>query len=156
MLFHTAGEADLPAVVYHLADRAHNSCCTADAALCKIRQLRQSLTGRSSTFMPRYILCNVLRWERRVTEGRMLFGLGNDKSSFFVDEDKVGAAGLLYIGAGCGTQGTCFHRSRSACAVTIGMQAHRIVQTSLDMSGSMRCCTVKITDTDGNADLRRP
>ena len=32
--------------------------------------------------------------------------------------------------------------------IYVGMKAHRIVQACFDMSGSMRCCTVIVTDTD--------
>ena len=133
-------------MVYHLADRAHNSCRTADAAFCKIRKLRQ-FNRTLFHLHAQDILCNDCDGTtcyRRKDAVR----LGNDKSSFFVDEDKVCAAGLLYIGAGCGIKEHVFIVAVLMCGY-IGMQTHRIVQTSLDMSGSMRCCAVKITDTDG-------
>ncbi len=69
----------------------------------------------------------------------MLSDLGMTRVPSLSMKDKVCAAGLLYIGAGCGIKEHVFIIVAVLMCGYIGMQAHRIVQTSLDMSGSMRC-----------------
>ena len=81
-------------------------------------------------------------------DGRMLSDFGVTTLPSLVEQE-VGTAGLLDLGAGCGIQ---VHILIKALLMRIhdGMKAHGIVQTCLDMAGSVGCCTVKVTDTDGN------
>ena len=108
--FHTAGETDLPAMVYHLADRAQQLLYRRRRILQK-SESSASLTGRSSTFMPRISFATTAM-ERRVTEGRMLSDLGMTRVPSLSMKIKFAPPVSLHR-CGLRDQGTCFHRSRS-------------------------------------------
>ena len=71
-------------------------------------------------------------------------------SSYIIaDEDEVSTAGLLYLSPG--RRVTIQVLVISFCMrINDRMKAHRVIQSCLDVAGSMRCSTVKIRYTDGD------
>ena len=75
------------------------------------------------------------------------FGLGGHQG-VALDEDDVGAAGLLDVGAGGGIQVDVLVIALLV-GIHDGIQAHGIVQTCLDMAGALGGGTVEVGDADG-------
>ena len=76
-------------------------------------------------------------------------GLGHDQVAVLGDEEDVGAAGFLDLGAGCRIQVDIFSEA-PVVGVHDGVQAHGIVEAGLDVPGAAWSCPVKVGDPDGN------
>ena len=74
-------------------------------------------------------------------EGRIAVRLRSNDFAVFGDEDEVCSAGLLDLGSGSSIQVHVLIEALAMC-LHDGIKAHSIVQACLDVTGSVRCCTV--------------
>ena len=144
---HSAGEADLFAVVVDLSNRRDNGCGTAETALCEIFDFVEayfSFLDLKSEIIFRYS-------DKRTTgNGRKnAVRLRSNDFAVFGDEDEVCSAGLLDLGSGSSIQVHVLIEALAMC-LHDGIKAHSIVQACLDVTGSVRCCTVIIGNADGD------
>ena len=96
-LIHTAGHADLFAVVYDLAYRGDDSCGAAQSALSEIfdfLKVNRSLFNLKSQIFTCYV-------NQRTTGDRRQDAVRfrSDYLAVFGNEQEVGSAGLLYLGS---------------------------------------------------------
>ena len=87
--------------------------------------------------------------ERQSDRRQDAVGLGSNYLTVLGYEQEVSTTGLFYILAGSCIQIHILIESGTMC-VHNGIQAHRIVQTSLDVAGAVRCRTVVVTHADGD------
>ena len=76
--------------------------------------------------------------------------LGDDQVALLVDEEDVGAAGLLNIGARLAVE---VHVLGVALGVSLhaGLEAHGVVEAGLDVAGAVGCSTVVLRDAQGHS-----
>ena len=132
-------------MIIDLSDRRDNCSSTAKTTLCKIFNfIEVDLTLFS--FQSKVLLCNVD--QRTTCDGRKdAVRLRCYNLAVFSNEDEVCSACLLNF---CTSLGIKVHVLIKALFVSIydSMKAHCVVQASLDVTGSARCGTVIVADTD--------
>ena len=132
-------------MIHDLADRRDDSCGTAKATLCEILYLIE-VNLALLDIQSEVILCYD---EQRTTgDGRQdAVGLRGNDLIVLCDEQEVRSAGLLDL-----RSGRCVEVHIFIIALTVRIhdrvQAHRVVQAGLDVTGAMRCCAVVVADTD--------
>ena len=75
--------------------------------------------------------------------------LGSDELAVLGDEDEVGAAGLFHLGAGGGVEVHVFSVAL-AMGVHDGVEAHGVVEASLDVAGAVGSGAVEVSHADGD------
>ena len=112
---HSAGEADLFAVVVDLSNRRDNGCGTAETALREIFDFVEAYFSFLNLHVRGNLSLQQTR-ERRVMEGRMLSDFGVTSFAVFGDEDEVCSAGLLDLGSGSSIQVHVLIEALAMCA----------------------------------------
>ena len=132
-------------MIIDLSNRRNNSCGSTKSTLCKIFYFVKVYFS-FFYFKTKDISCDC--YERTSCDRRKnTAALWCNHFSIFCNKDEVCSTGLFYFCSCLRIQIHIFSESLIMC-IYDRMKTHRIVQTSLNMSRTIWCCTVKITDTD--------
>ena len=129
-----------------LADGGNDRRRAAESAFCHVGQLGEInlalLNGETEIF-----LCHVDETAAG-DRGKNAVRLRGNDLALLRDEEDVRAAGFLDLGAGLGVEIDVLVVALLVRVYDV-VEAHRVVQTCLDVAGSARCGTVEIRDAEG-------
>ena len=132
-------------MIVDFSDRGNHRCRTAETALLECSVLNLLPVYRALIHLhSKVVLCHIDKASS--CDGRKDgIRLRNHQMIVLIHEEDVGSAGLLNLRSCCCIQVNVLRKAFLMCRNNC-MQAHCIVQSRLDVAGSVRCSAVIITD----------